>query len=55
MKTQDLTRYAQLNAEMYEMHQIANDIENNHSDDVMRARKEIERIKHDIANLLDAA
>ena len=54
MKTETTTRYAQLSAEMYKQCQIANDIENNDSDDVIRAKKEVERIKHDIANLLDA-
>ena len=52
MKTETTTRYAQLSAEMRQQHQIAMDIENNDSDAVIRARKEIERIKHDIANLL---
>lgn len=48
-----LTRYAQLNAEMRQQHQIANDIEGNDSDTVIRAKKEIQRIQHDIAYVFE--
>lgn len=54
MNTKFYSRYSQPNAEMYRLNQIAIDTENNDSDSVIRAKKEIERIKHDIANLLNA-
>lgn len=55
MTTEDLrNRYQQLNAELMANHRIASDFENQQSDDVIRAKKEIERIQHDIANLLES-
>jgi hypothetical protein len=53
MNTEEIkARLQQLNGEMYLQTQIANDVENQQSDDVIRARKEVQRIKHDISELL---
>ena len=46
-------RLRQLNSEMLEQMQIASDIDGQQSDDVIRARKEVVRIQHDIAYLLE--
>ena len=51
-KQEVLNRLQELNNAMYQWNKIAIDIDGE-SDDVIRARKEIERIKHDIAYLLE--
>lgn len=52
-KEQVLNELRRLNSELRKAEQIAFDIEGNQSDDVIRARKEANRIKHDIAYLLE--
>ncbi len=55
MKRQEMmNRYQQLSAELFNEYRIAVDIDSQDSDTVIRARKEIARIKNDIFELLNA-
>jgi hypothetical protein len=51
-KQEVMNRLRELNNAMYQWNLIAMNI-NGESDDVIRARKEISRIKHDITYLLE--
>lgn len=53
-KENTLHRYQRLSAELVLQESIVVDIENQESDVVIRARKEVARIKHDICELLKA-
>jgi hypothetical protein len=52
-KDEAIKRYRQLTAELYQQNLIARDIDGQQSDDVIKARKEIKRIQHDIQYLME--
>jgi hypothetical protein len=53
MNQEQLKEYGRLNAELMVQERIAHDVEGQQSDDVIRARKEVQRIKFDIVALLE--